>query len=304
MRENNKSEENKKDFELNITNAIWGEQTYTFLPSYLDLLAENYGAGLHLMDFINEPEKSRLEINQWVSDETKNKINNLLSEGSISSLTRLVLTNAIYFKAKWMSQFEDALTHEGNFTLLDGTIVQVPMMQQTESFGYYSADGYQAITLPYEGNKISMLVLLPDGGRFKEIEDAISNNQIKEIIANTQYTQVNLNLPKFKIETSFGLADILGQMGMPDAFSPGVADFSGMDGTKDLYISAILHKAYIDVDENGTEAAAATAVVVGVTSMPLDPIKVSIDRPFIFFILDNKSGTVLFMGKVINPDSE
>ena len=301
-RENSDYEEGKKDFELNIVNSIWGEKTYTFLPEYLDLLAENYGAGLRLADFINQPDASRKEINQWVSNQTNDRIQDLLPENTITDLTRLVLTNAIYFKASWLHQFEPGMTQDGHFTLLNGEIVQLPMMHQIETFGYAREDGYQLISLPYEGNKLSMLIILPDENNFAQVEKAIAELDIQNLVRSVSYAQLDLRMPKFKIESSFGLADYLDAMGMGDAFIPGVADFSGMDGTRDLFISAIQHKAFIEVDETGTEAAAATAVVVGIESMPIDePIKVSIDRPFIFMITDNKTGSILFMGRVMNP---
>lgn len=303
-REINDYEEGKKDFELSIVNSIWGEKTYTFLPEYLDLLAKNYGAGLRLADFIQQPDASRKEINQWVSDRTNDRIKDLLPENSITELTRLVLTNAIYFKASWLHQFEPGMTQNGVFTLLGGEDVQVPMMHQTETFGYASQDGYQLISLPYEGNKLSMLIILPDENNFTQVEEAMSGLDFQNLVSAISYTQLDLSMPKFKIESSIGLADQLDAMGMKDAFSPGIADFSGMDGTHDLYISAVQHKAFIEVDETGTEAAAATAVVVGIESMPNDePLKVNIDRPFVFMIIDNKTGSVLFLGRVINPAS-
>ncbi|MBP8857081.1 MAG: serpin family protein [Anaerolineaceae bacterium] len=303
-RENNDYEEGKKDFELSIINSIWGEKTYTFLPGYLDLLAKNYGTGLRLADFIQQPDTSRKEINQWVSDQTNDRIQDLLPENSITELTRLVLTNAICFKAGWLHQFDPGITQNGVFTLLNGEDVQVPMMHQTETFGYAREDGYQLISLPYEGNKLSMLIILPDENNFTQVEKAMSGLDVQNLVSSIPFAQLDLSMPKFKIESSIGLADHLNAMGMKDAFIPGIADFSGMDGTHDLYISAVQHKAFIEVDETGTEAAAATAVVVGIESMPIDePLKVNIDRPFIFIIVDNKTGSVLFLGRVINPAS-
>jgi serpin B len=266
-------------------------------------LAENYGAGIRLIDFINNSEGSRKEINQWVSDETEQKIKDLLAEGTITPQTRLVLTNVIYFKAEWLTQFEEERTKSDDFTLLDGNVIQVPMMTQSGNFAYLQGDGFQAVSLPYKGNKLSMLILLPDQGSFDQIKNELNADQFSSILNNLQNAEVDLSMPKYKIESSFGLKDALSEMGMPDAFEPGLADLSGMDGTKDLYISAIEHKAYIDVDENGTEAAAATAIVVGLTSMPVEVNKLKIDRPFMYFILDNESGSILFMGHVLDPNS-
>ncbi len=302
-REQNNVNKTEKDFELDIVNAIWGEKTYTFMPEYLDLLSENYGAGIRLMDFINNTDGSRKEINQWVSDETEQKIKDLLAEGTITPQTRLVLTNAIYFKAEWMNQFEKDRTKPDNFTLLDGNVIQVSMMNQSGNFPYLQGDGFQAVSLPYKGDKLSMLVLLPDQGNFDQIRIELSADQFSSIVNNLQNTEVDLSMPKFTVESSFGLKDTLSEMGMPDAFEPGIADLSGMDGTKDLYISAVEHKAFIDVDENGTEAAAATSIIVGLTSMPVEVNKLKIDRPFIYFILDNESGSILFMGQMLDPNS-
>jgi serpin B len=300
-REKNDQDPKKRDFELRVANAIWGEKTYTFKPEYLDLLSENYGAGVRLLDFKNAPEPSRQTINQWVSDQTEQKIQNLLPEGTITNLSRLVLTNAIYFKANWQSQFDAANTKPGDFTLLDGSKVQTPMMYQSHEFGYAKGDGYEAVELPYQSGKLSMVILLPNEGQFGDIEKSLDGARMQAISNELQIAQVNLSMPKFKIESAFGLADSLKVMGMQDAFDPNKADFSGMDGTRDLYISAVEHKAYVSVDEKGTEAAAATGVVVGTTAAPAQVVDLKIDRPFLFSILDKESGTVLFVGRLVQP---
>jgi serpin B len=299
--EKNALETEKKDFQLRIANAIWGERSYTFVQEYLNLLAENYAAGLRLQDFMQEPEKSRENINQWVSDETEQKITDLLTQGTITPDTRLVLTNAIYLKANWMNQFEPSLTTDASFTLLDGSVIQVPMMRQTNSFGYSQKEGHQVVQLPYVGSKLSMLILLPDKGGFDDMQEQLTEIKVDQLASELNYPEIELSMPKFKLESEFSVADYLAEMGMADAFEPGMADFSGMDGTRELYISAVQHKALINVDEFGTEAAAATAVVMGETSMPMEAIQLKIDRPFIFYILDHGTGTVLFMGRVVNP---
>lgn len=300
-REKNDQDANKRDFELRVTNAIWGEKTFSFKPEYLDLLAEDYGAGMRLLDFKNSPEPARQAINQWVSDETEQRIKDLLPPGTIDQLTRLVLTNAIYFKSSWQSQFNAANTKSGDFTLLDGSKVQAQMMSQSSQYGYAKGTGYQAVELPYESGKLSMVILMPDEGQFSEIEKSLDGARLDAIRSELQSTQVNLSLPKFQIESEFGLADTLKAMGMPDAFTPDKADFSGMDGERDLYISDVVHKAFVTVDENGTEAAAATGVVVGTTAMPAQVVDLTIDHPFIFFITDKQSGAVLFVGRMVNP---
>jgi serpin B len=287
-------------FRLHIVNAIWGQKDYAFLPGYLDLLAQNYGAGLRILDFKQAPDPSRLTINDWVSDQSENRIRDLIPPGAITPLTRLVLTNAIYFNAAWLHQFEKSLTSPGVFHLLDGEDVTVPMMKQTKFFGYTSGNNYEAVELPYDGNEISMVILLPGNGQFASFENSLDARFAESVIGNLKNTQVALTMPKFKIESSIGLNKALSSLGMGIAFTDS-ADFSGMTGKPELFISNAIHKAFAQVDESGTEAAAATAVIVGVTSIPASPVAVTVDRPFIFLIRDIKTGTVLFTGRVMNP---
>ena len=287
-------------FRLNIVNAIWGQKDFTFLPEFLDTLAENYGAGLRLLDFINETEKSRITINDLVSDETEGRIQDLIPQGQLDAATRLVLTNAIYFNAAWQYRFEKSMTSDSVFHLLNGQDINVPMMRQTESFGYTTGDGYQAVELQYDGGELSMVILLPDPGEYDSFEDQLNVENTNEIINRLQYTQVALAMPKFEFESEFKMKDTLSRMGMPVAFSPS-ADFSGMTGGKELYIDQVIHKAFVSVDEAGTEAAAATAVDMKLTSMPAEPVNVTIDHPFIFLIRDIETGTILFVGRVMNP---
>ena len=287
-------------FRLNIVNAIWGQKDYTFLDDFLDVLAENYGAGLRILDFINKTEQSRLAINQWVSDQTKGRIKDLIPPGAIDALTRLVLTNAIYFNAAWEYPFDKKMTADGPFYLLNSQQVTVPMMKQTESFGYTEGEGYQAVELLYDGNELSMVILLPAPGNFAAFEEGLQAQQVYDIISGLQHTNLALTMPKFEFDSAFSLTDTLAGMGMPDAFSPDQADFSGMTGTRRLFISQVLHKAFVSVDEAGTEAAAATAVVMeeGV----LEPLaEVTVDRPFIFLIRDIETAAILFVGRVLNP---
>ena len=288
------------EFRLNIVNAIWGQKDYEFLETYLDTLAENYGAGLRILDFIKQPEQSRVTINDWVSDQTEARINDLIPQGAISDLTRLVLTNAIYFNAAWQNPFEKESTHDALFNLLDGSQINVPMMQQTESLKYTEVKEYQAVELPYDGNELSMVILLPQLGDFTRFEDNLHLEQVQDIIANLENNQVNLSLPKFEFDSTFSLKKTLSDMGMPVAFTDD-ADFSGMNGNTELQITDVFHKSFVSVDEAGTEAAAATAVIVGLTSMPATPITVTVDRPFIFFIRDIDTGAILFVGRVVNP---
>lgn len=287
-------------FRLHIVNAIWGQKDYTFLEDFLDVLAKNYGAGLRVLDFIREPEQSRITINRWVSDQTEGRIEDLIPQGMIRPVTRLVLTNAIYFNAAWLHAFDENMTSDGAFHLIDGTEVSVPMMRQTESFRYMAGEEYQAIELPYDGGELSMLVLLPEQQNFHAFEQNLRAGQVADIIAGLTNARVTLTMPKFEYESDFNLTDTLAGMGMPLAFSDG-ADFSGMTGTKELYISQVLHKAFVAVDEAGTEAAAATAVIMDKSAAPAQPVEVVVDSPFVFLIRDIDTGTILFIGRVMNP---
>jgi len=289
-------------FELSIANSLWGQQGFPFLPEFLDLLAENYGAGMRLVDYASDPEAARQAINQWVSDETREKIQDLIPSGAIDTLTRLVLANAIYFKAAWLHQFDPDTTQPAPFHLLDGSTVDVPMMHQEEPYGTALGDGYQAVELPYENGDVSMLVILPDEGQFQAVEAALSPEMIQGILENLTYGSVILTLPRFTYESAFDLNDALGALGMTDAFDLARADFSGMDGNRDLYIGNVVHKAFVAVDENGTEAAAATAVIMQITSaLPGEPIVFTVDRPFLYLIRDMRTGGILFVGRVVAP---
>jgi serpin B len=288
-------------FRLNVVNAIWGQKDYEFLPAFLDVLAENYGAGLRILDFIMETEASRLAINEWVSNQTEGRIEDLIPQGAIGELTRLVLTNAIYFNAAWAYPFDEDMTADGPFYLLAGGRVTVPMMKQTESFGYTKGEGYQAVELLYDGGELSMVVLLPASGNFEAFEAGLHAQQVFDIISSLHHTEVALTMPKFEFESKFSLADTLAEMGMPIAFSPDDADFSGMTGNRDLFISDVIHKSFVAVDEAGTEAAAATAVIMNLTSVPPPPVPLTVDHPFIFLIRDIETGAILFVGRVLNP---
>jgi serpin B len=286
-------------FRLNIANAIWGQQGFNFLSSYLDVLARNYGAGMRLVDYINETEKSRVTINDWVSDQTEGKIKDLLPQGSLNELTRLVLTNAIYFNAAWAFPFNEKATNTGTFHTLNG-YVPVSMMHETESFNYTEGANYQVVELPYDGFELSMVILMPKAGQYKTFEETLDANALNQIISGMKETSVVLSMPKFEYEASLGLKDALTQLGMGVAFSDN-ADFSGMDGKRDLLIQDVLHKAFVSVDEEGTEAAAATAVIVGLTSMPANQKVMTIDQPFIFLIRDIQTDSIVFLGRVMNP---
>jgi serpin B len=291
-----------KGFRLKTINAAWGQSGFKFTDQYLDLLAQNYGAGMRIVDYINAAEEARQKINNWVYDQTEQKIKDLLPQGSVDALTRLVLTNAIYFNAAWATQFDKLNTADGQFHLLNGSTVTVPMMKQSmKSYRYTETEALQAIELPYDGNELSMVIILPKADQFKNFESDMSYEKLKGILDSLKSEHVNLTMPKFKVEATLGLSKALKDLGMTDAFDPDKADLSGMNGEKDLYISDVIHKSYITVDEAGTEAAAATAVIIGTTSMPLDIKDMTLDHPFAFLIRDNATGSILFMGRVLNP---
>lgn len=288
-----------KGFRLNIANSIWGQKDFKFLSPFLDNLAVNYGAGLRTVDFIKDADKSRITINSWVEEKTENRIKDLIPQGGVNQMTRMVLTNAIYFNAAWLNPFEEEMTANGTFTKLDGNKVNVPMMKQNESTRYTEGNGYQAVELQYDGRELSMIILLPKDGEFGSFESSLDNAVLKQIISQLKTYSVTLTMPKFKYESSFGLKDAFNQLGMGIAFSD-KADFSGMDGKNDLFIQDVLHKAFVSVDEAGTEAAAATAVIVGTTSMP-ESATMTINQPFIYLIRDNATGSIIFLGRVMDP---
>lgn len=291
----------EKPLQLNIANAVWAEQTYPFLQDYLDLIASNYGAGINLADFINQYENVRKEINGWVYDETQKKIKDLIPAGALDPSTRMVLVNAIYFKADWLDQFEADNTHDTPFHLLDGKNVTVKMMNQDTNVRYYSGNGFQAVELPYAGDTAAMDIIVPDEGKFEAVESSLNSDVFTEIENGLQPASIALSLPKFTFESEFSLSDTLKGMGMTNAFDPDQADFTGMTKDKDLYISDVIHKAFVAVDEKGTEAAAATAVIIRAASAIMSGVTLTIDRPFIFIIRDKPSGQILFIGRVLNP---
>jgi serpin B len=295
----------ERRFEQSIVNSLWGQQDYPFLVDFLDTLALNYGSGMNLVDYVADPEGARLAINDWVSEQTRDRINDLVPQGIITTDTRLVLVNAIYFKATWLFPFDENLTADGPFTLLDGTRVQVPMMAMNglASLSYSKGDGWQAVALPYAGGTAEMIVLVPDEGRFDGFEAGLDAAVYDQVLSEMRPRLVQLTMPRFDFTSEFMLRDTLSGMGMPVPFTPGAADFSGMTAQEALFISQVIHKAFIGVDEAGTEAAAATAVVMARESAMLSEpdVILTVDRPFIFVIRDVSTGTVLFAGRVLDP---
>jgi serpin B len=289
-------------FRLRVANSTWAQKDFSFLESFLDVLAVSYGAVMHLMDFVDDAEGARQTINAWVEEQTEERIRDLIPPGTLDGLTRLVLVNAVYFNAAWAEQFEPDRTRSQDFFLLDGSRVSVSMMWQTESLPYAQGPGYQAVELPYDGQDLSMLVMVPDAGNFSPFEARLDERRLTEIVSSLEVYSVDLSMPRWEFEGwTFSLTEALSRLGMGIAFTP-AADFSGMTGARDLLIKDILHQAFVKVDEHGTEAAAATAVIMGETSAePCLPVLLRVDRPFIYLIRDRATGAVLFLGRVLDP---
>jgi len=287
-------------FRLSVSNSLWGDARSSFEAPFLDTLAQHYGAGMNLVDFRTAPEPSRTRINDWVAQKTEQRIKDLLPQGSLTNATRMVLVNAIYFNAAWQSKFLKQATASASFTRLDASAVQVDMMNQDASLRHAAGTDFQALELPYDGGELGMLIILPSAGRFLQFEQGFGTATLDAILAALGVQNVRLGLPKFRVESSFSLKAAMQALGMQTAFTDR-ADFAGISSSEALLIQDIFHKSYADIDESGTEAAAATGVVVGTTSIPLSPIAFRADRPFLFFILDKKTNTIVFSGRVVDP---
>jgi len=297
----NEDEEDSR-VELNVVNQLWAQQGYGFLPEFLDLLAADYGAGLRLVDFTKDYEVARLAINDWVAEATKDRIKDLLPAGSLNELTRLVLTNAVYLKAPWDIPFEESLTTDDAFRLPDGSTITVPFMRQSETLGYAEAEAWQAVELPYKGNELSMVIMLPEDLDLGVLIGRLDATSLEQMLATLAPETVNMSLPKFEARSELSLGDALRALGMQIPFTDD-ADFSGMTGDRDLAVDSVIHNGFVSVDEEGTEAAAATAVVMRATSAPTDVKEFRADRPFIWMIRDVETGTVLFLGQVVDPSA-
>ena len=308
---NNQINKKDKKYELRTANALWAQKDCPFLEDYFNLIAQYYGGKATNLDFINETEKSRLTINSWIEEQTNNKIKDLIPAGIINPLIRLVITNAVYFKGFWFKQFDKKATEDKDFRVSPGNTIKTPMMHFSDEeakFNYAETDQLQILELSYEGKELSMLILLPRGDDLKAIEESLSAEKLygwKKLLSREE---VIVYLPKFKFETKYFISRDLAAMGMPTAFTPGIdfggeADFSGMTGKRDLRISEVIHQAFVDVNEEGTEAAAATAVVMrtGSVGMPRQKKIFNADHPFIFIIQENATGNILFLGRVTNP---
>ncbi len=292
----------QKKYELRVANALWGQKSYEFLPAYVQLVEKQYEGKLQTVDFVAATEQARQTINAWVEKQTNDKIKDLISPGMLDALTRLVLTNAIYFKGNWARQFEKKETQDAPFTLLDGSTVQVPMMNQQGEFGYAQMDSLQALEMPYVGEELSMVILLPkEPAGIGALEKSLTAENLAKWLDALRKREVIVAMPKFKMTSKFGLNDMLRSMGMTDAFSD-AADFTGMTSRRDLFISAVIHQAFVEVNEEGTEAAAATGVTMRVLSVgPGQTPIFRADHPFLFLIRDKASGSILFLGRTMDP---
>ncbi len=290
----------KGDILLSVANALWPHVDYPFLEAFLTLTKEFYGVSITPVDY-KDTEAARQQINTWVEEKTQDKIKDLIPPGVLDDLTRLVLVNAIYFKGNWASQFAKDRTQTAPFSVTPSKKVEAPLMTQQHPFKYGETDRLQILELPYVGNDLAMILLLPkevDG--LAELEMTLTAPNLEQWTSRLEETKVCVFLPRFKISQGFSLGDALAAMGMVDAFG-GEANFSGMDGNeKGLYIGAVLHKAFVEVNEEGTEAAAATAVIVS-RALPLPPPTFRADHPFIFLIRENSTGSILFLGRVMDP---
>ena len=295
-------------YQLSIANALWGQKGYQFLPEFLDLTNKNYSAGIKELDFIRDTEKARQAINAWVEKETQDKIKELIQKNILNDLTTLVLTNAIYFKGTWLYQFDKNKTQEADFTLADGKKIKAQMMSLPEpteksgrpEFAYRTEKDFQLLKLPYNGKELAMIILLPDKyDGLADCENMLTADNINNWCEEMHDEKVIVSLPRFKVTCNYELNKIMANMGMPLAFTR-TADFSGMESKKELLISNIIHKAFVDVNEEGTEAAAATAVVMTRKNGKSHPVFYA-DHPFIFIIRDERSGAILFMGRLMTP---
>ncbi|HNZ52457.1 MAG TPA: serpin family protein [Candidatus Pacearchaeota archaeon] len=312
----NKINEDNKEYQLSTGNALWVQQDYLLLNDYSEAVERYYGGKASNVDFIKETEKSRQTINSFIEEQTNNKVKELIPAGQVDHLTRLVITNAIYFKGTWEWEFDKSDTRDKNFYITPENVVKTPMMYMDSdkaTFNYADLEKLQILELPYKGDKISMLILLPKQGEAYDYEKGekitynynledieLSSEKLNEYKSEMQETKLSaIYLPKFKFDTKYFMVSTLSEMGMPTAFSM-QADLSGIDGSQNLYIQNVIHQAFVQVDEKGTEAAAATSIMIGIKSaMPSNVFRA--DHPFIFIIQEKETGNILFMGRMTDP---
>jgi serpin B len=285
---------------LEVANALWGQRGDRFLEEFLAVTRKFYQATFQDLDFAKATEQSRLTINKWVADHTNDRIPELLKSGDIRPLTTLVLTNAIYFKGRWASEFAVAHTTNAPFFIGNNDSVEVPMMNQTGTFGYATGRNSDVLELPYDGERLAMVIILPkDADGLDGVEQSLDAETVTRWLEALEPQPIRVSLPRFKLEVEFNLSKTLQAMGMTDAFSRS-ADFSGMNGARNLFISLVRHQAEVEVNEEGTEASAATAVVIEKRAMPPS---FRADHPFMFLIRDRQTGSILFLGRMVNPNA-
>jgi serpin B len=282
-------------FQLTLADSLWAQQGFTILPTYLDPLAIDYGAGVHLVDFAGAPEAARGAINGWISEQTMGLIPTLFPAGSIDALTRLVLANAVYFHGDWLTPF-DANSRNGTFHAATGDVT-VPMMSGSHNGLVWYGGGFSGAAFPYQGGTTVFYVLVPDAGTFDSFEQGLTADALGAMLAPAQQSTGAVTLPRFKFSLTASLGGALAALGMSQAFSP-AADFSGIDGMTDLSVADVIHQATIAVDEKGTTAAAATGIIVKTTSVEVPLV---VDRPFLFFVVHQPTGALLFAGRVVDP---
>ena len=293
-----------QDYQLNVANGLWAQRDYAFKEEFKTVVKTNYGAELRELDFAVAAEEARRLINAWVEKQTQGKIVDVIGPGGITALTRLVLANAIYFRGRWADPFREQATEDAPFRGTPKQEVTVPMMRQQNEFQYLETGSFQALRLVYKGGNLSMIVFLPrkvDG--LPEFEKSLTTDKLARWLTQLDWREVKVFLPRFRMTSAFTLNEVLSAMGMQQAFDAKAADFSGMTGGRDLFISLVIHKAFVDVDEKGTEAAAATALLAPTAAAPSPspPAVFRADHPFLFLIHDQRSGSILFIGRMTNP---
>jgi len=285
------------NFQLRLANSLWWQAGYDVRQVFLDTLRRRLRATVQPLDFSATPEKARSTINKWASRETAGKIKELLPQGALTPLTRLLVANAITFQATWQEQFNADFTSNSSFNLLDGGQVTVPMMEQITPFAYTATDGAQAVELPYVGGRFSMVILLPVRGQFEDFTSSLTADRVADILEHLSIQMVQIYMPRFEFRSSFELSSTLEALGMTDVFILGRANFRGMTLDRAIFLGDIHHQTIVSVDENGTYAAAATAGDMVGPDVPT----VRLNRPFIFLIRDIETGTILFIGEVMDP---
>ncbi len=298
----NEINKKSKDCKLFTANGLWIQEGLKILPEYVVTIEKFYKGKVSNIDFAVATEKARQTINKWIQERTNNKINELFRPGSLNRLTKLVLANAIYFKGEWSLQFDKKETREEDFKVSKERTVKVPMMRitgQSARFNYAEIENLQILEMDYKGGKISMIVLLPKG-ELELLEKSLTEENLRNWISKLREERVDVFFPKFKINQKYTLNEIIQEMGAKSAFTPGEADFSKIDGTKKLFIQIAVHQAFVEVNEEGTEAGGATGIGIGITAIPIKKV-FRADHPFIFIIQEKESGSILFIGKVMNP---